>query len=616
MSVRFRRCLVAASAALGLCSPPLYAQVTKVPLADFANVYARFVNQTAHTHGGIDGAGNAYSAELLTSPVGWSGANFHLHLPNTKNAVTSATIALPQGKYLSVSLLGTGVNGAQAAQKFTVTYTDDTTQTFTQSLSDWREPQNYQGEAIAKSMSYSLNSAGKHDTGPVYLYEYTFSLNSAKTVASVTLPENPNVVVAAIDLAAPVTVPFTAPTIDAIANDGAVIIDGGLDGGNDAYSEQLIGTTVTSGGITYALGAAGTPSAVGTGATVTLPAGQYGTLSFVGAGFFGDQPNLPFIVTYSDNSTATFTQSVSDWAAPGNYPGEFVALTMPYRDTGPGNEQNGPFFLYRYTFVIDSTKTVATLTLPTANIAVLSVVLTPAIATPPLPPPFPIDLSIPLPVGCGPGQGQVPCAYVPDINPAYSAGEFFGTGGLNGVCETPPMCPPNEALAANLLGNSLTMNTPGTYTGTTTFTFGKPGSQYGVTSEYIPLPKLPYAYLNFLATSLYDGVPAPGATFTVTYTDQSTQTFTQDFSSWLAPNNPLYAGETLALEMPYYVLGYPPFTCAANALPPCPEPGPAYLYEYSIPLDQNKTLQSVDMPDGNANDIYYNIVIVAITLTD
>jgi hypothetical protein len=606
MSVRFRRCLVAASAALGLCSPPLYAQVTKVPLADFANVYARFVNQTAHTHGGIDGAGNAYSAELLTSPVGWSGANFHLHLPNTKNAVTSATIALPQGKYLSVSLLGTGVNGAQAAQKFTVTYTDDTTQTFTQSLSDWREPQNYQGEAIAKSMSYSLNSAGKHDTGPVYLYEYTFSLNSAKTVASVTLPENPNVVVAAIDLAAPVTVPFTAPTIDAIANDGAVIIDGGLDGGNDAYSEQLIGTTVTSGGITYALGAAGTPSAVGTGATVTLPAGQYGTLSFVGAGFFGDQPNLPFIVTYSDNSTATFTQSVSDWAAPGNYPGEFVALTMPYRDTGPGNEQNGPFFLYRYTFVIDSTKTVATLTLPTANIAVLSVVLTPAIATPPLPPPFPIDLSIPLPVGCGPGQGQVPCAYVPDINPAYSAGEFFGTGGLNGVCETPPMCPPNEALAANLLGNSLTVNTPGTSsTGTTTFTFGKPGAEYGVTYEFIPLPALNYSFLNFLATSINGGFPAPGGTFTVNYTTGPPQTFTQAFSDWLTPSIPLNTGETLALQMPYFVYGGG--TISQGPLP--------NLYEYSIPLDPARILVGVEMPE-DMQGLGYNVVILAITLTD
>jgi hypothetical protein len=607
MSIRLRRCLFAAGAALCLCSPPLFAQVTKVPLQDVVNVYARFVDHTLPTHGGIDGAGNAYSAELLTDSVAWSGATFHIHLPNIKSAVTSATIPLPQGKYLSLSLLGTGVNGAQADQTFTVTYTDNSTQTFTQSLSDWRAPQNNRGEAIAQSMSYSLNSAGKHDAAPVYLYEYNFTLNSAKTVASVTLPDNANVVVAAIDLAQQVPVTL-APTIYAIATDGLPIGNGGLDGFNDAYSATLIGTSVTSGGITYPLGAPGTPSAVGPGAVVTLPAGQYGTLSFVGAGYNGNQSNMQFVVTYTDTTTTTITQSMSDWAGPASNPGEFIASTMAYRDTGPGNEQNGPYFLYRYTFVLDSTRTVQSLTLPStvqsgpnANIAILAIALTPAISNPP-PPPTPIDLSIPLPYLC---QEQQPpnCAYTPDINPAYSAGEFFGTGGLNGVCETPPMCPPNEALAANLLGNSLTMNTPGTYTGSTTFTFGKPGAEYGVTYEYIPLPALNYSFLNFLATSINGGVPAP-ATFTVYYNDGTTQTYTQSFSDWQTPNTPLFPGETLALEMPYFVYGDGTIS----------QDTPAYLYEYSFALNQAKTLQAIEMPEATGID--FNIVILAITLTD
>ena len=37
--------------------------------------------------------------------------------------------------------------------------------------------------------------------GPVYLYGYSFAINSAKTVKSITLPNNRNVVVLAIDLA-------------------------------------------------------------------------------------------------------------------------------------------------------------------------------------------------------------------------------------------------------------------------------------------------------------------------------------------------------------------------------------------------------------------------------
>ena len=40
----------------------------------------------------------------------------------------------------------TGVNGNQANQTFTVNYSDGTSTSFTQSLSDWFTPQNYAGE--------------------------------------------------------------------------------------------------------------------------------------------------------------------------------------------------------------------------------------------------------------------------------------------------------------------------------------------------------------------------------------------------------------------------------------------------------------------------------------
>ncbi len=68
-----------------------------------------------------------------------------------------------------------------------VTYTDGTTSTFTQSLSDWFTPQSYAGETVASSMAYRLTSTGATDNRTFNLYAYTFALNSAKTVQSITL---------------------------------------------------------------------------------------------------------------------------------------------------------------------------------------------------------------------------------------------------------------------------------------------------------------------------------------------------------------------------------------------------------------------------------------------
>ena len=114
--------------------------------------------------------------------------------------MSSTTVALPAGKFSTLKLLATGVNGNQISQKFIVTYTDGSTTTFTQSLSDWCTPQSYTGESKAILMSYRDNSNGTRDTRAMTLYGYTFSLSNAKTVKSITLPSNRNVVVLAMNL--------------------------------------------------------------------------------------------------------------------------------------------------------------------------------------------------------------------------------------------------------------------------------------------------------------------------------------------------------------------------------------------------------------------------------
>jgi len=49
-------------------------------------------------------------------------------------------------------------------------------------------------------MPYRISSTGAADNAPFDLYGYSFALNSAKTVKSITLPNNRDVVVLAIDL--------------------------------------------------------------------------------------------------------------------------------------------------------------------------------------------------------------------------------------------------------------------------------------------------------------------------------------------------------------------------------------------------------------------------------
>ena len=162
---------------------------------------------------GLDGVGFAYSANLLNSGLDFNGVQFTFGTPNQANAVygTGTPITLPAGTYATLQLLATGIEGNQASQTITVTYSDSSTSTFTQSFSDWCSHLNgggctstggNSGESVAVAMPYR-DSAGGADDRVFYLYHYSFALNAGKTVQSVTLPNNRDVVVLAATLTAP-----------------------------------------------------------------------------------------------------------------------------------------------------------------------------------------------------------------------------------------------------------------------------------------------------------------------------------------------------------------------------------------------------------------------------
>ena len=153
-----------------------------------------------------DGEGWAYSKETLGSSQLWDGVLFNLGPANAPDAVTGRTVALPEGKFGTVELLATGVEGGQESQAFTITYADGTSSSVTQSLSDWYESSGYKGESEAVEVPYRLIDDGSRDNRTFHVYGYSFKLDSSKTVRSIALPENEHVLVFAITL-----VPTSAP---------------------------------------------------------------------------------------------------------------------------------------------------------------------------------------------------------------------------------------------------------------------------------------------------------------------------------------------------------------------------------------------------------------------
>ena len=153
--------------------------------------------------GGFDGGGAAYSATLLGAEPSSKGVTFHLGRADAANIVACQgnVVALPSGSFGSLWLLGAAVEGGQRAQTLTLTYTDGTTQPLTQSFSDWFEPQRFPGEIQAVKMEYRNLADGTKDPRPFSAYSYYFGLESAKTVKSLTLPNNPNVKILAVMLA-------------------------------------------------------------------------------------------------------------------------------------------------------------------------------------------------------------------------------------------------------------------------------------------------------------------------------------------------------------------------------------------------------------------------------
>jgi uncharacterized protein (TIGR03437 family) len=175
--------------------------------------------------------------------------------------------------------------------------------------------------------------------------------------------------------------------VTGIAADGTPFLAG--IGGLFAYSANLLGSSLTLGQIPFLFGPTTNGIAPpwnaiadGSGAmTVQLPSGQFGSIQMLGSGQANHEAQQ-FQVDYADGTSAKFTQSVSNWTSPQDYPGETTALpSMPYLDRNTGAKDATTAYVYNYAFDFDNCKTATSFTLPqNGGLQTLALTLVPSSA--------------------------------------------------------------------------------------------------------------------------------------------------------------------------------------------------------------------------------------------
>ncbi len=175
---------------------------TKVDLSSEFNLNGVYRDGSTYTTGGLDGLGYSYSSKLLATKRVLTGVQFGFGPANQPDAVgcNGQTVTLPAGQFSALTLLASGVGGNQTSQKIIVKYTDGTSTSFVRNFSDWFTPQKYANESEAVAMAYRNFDDGTKDERTFNLYAYRFVLKSTKTVESITLPNDPSVVVLAATL--------------------------------------------------------------------------------------------------------------------------------------------------------------------------------------------------------------------------------------------------------------------------------------------------------------------------------------------------------------------------------------------------------------------------------
>jgi hypothetical protein len=151
----------------------------------------------AATPGNYDGNGVSFSEQALTAAGAAPGATvtssgMSFTFPNVAAGTNDNTVANGQTIRLSgsASQLGFLISGSFGGPSgtATVTYTHGTQLSFTLATSDWWNSSPPSGGAVAVSTPYFNYGTNSQYTQTVNIFSVKVALNSAKTLASLTLP--------------------------------------------------------------------------------------------------------------------------------------------------------------------------------------------------------------------------------------------------------------------------------------------------------------------------------------------------------------------------------------------------------------------------------------------
>lgn len=345
--------------------------------------------------GNFDGSTNtnSYSAQALQNAGVTPGTSITEYgatfvWPNA--SAGSANNYVAQGQVLPVTpvsnagtlaFLGAANNGPSSGQA-TITYADNTTQTFTLGFSDWTlnggtASPSFNNQ-VALSMPYRNTPKGE-EIKNVYVFYAEVGLDTNKTLQSVTLPSSVNTGrLHVFAISTRIGAPYAAT---AYTNVGTSLDSntraGNFDGGGSSYSAQALqavsvkpGSTFTTNGASFIWPAAPAGSAnnyVASGQTIPVNGANGSTyLAFLGASSNGPHSGT-ITITYTDGTTSTATVGFSDWTLNAGKVnpsfGNAKAVSMSYRN-GINGKQTVTTYVFYAEVAVTAGKTVASVTLP------------------------------------------------------------------------------------------------------------------------------------------------------------------------------------------------------------------------------------------------------------
>jgi hypothetical protein len=154
---------------------------------------------------------------------------------------------------------------------------------------------------------------------------------------------------------------------------------GGLDDLGNALSGNLLSSNQTWNGTPFTIGPTNASNVVTcAGQIIPLTPGMFSSLRMLATAVNGSQETQAFTITYSDSSTQLCTQGISDWFTPESYQGESKAVNLSYRNQSDGTKDEQPFYVYGYSFSLNKTNAVKSVTLPNnSNVKIIALTLVP-----------------------------------------------------------------------------------------------------------------------------------------------------------------------------------------------------------------------------------------------